>query len=462
MKANHLYIFFFVSILLLSMPLTATVQQDYEAPLQYDGKNSPFLMLPSKSGIYAYYLGSVYNPFSDTYVIFYKEDTLYNQNFSSKVQVFSRVYKTDGEPDGAPYLLLDTIRAEFYWGSTAYNQDDDRILLVWTDLGSDRISAIHLNGEGKYFTSGEESDEAGKWIKIKERSRHDGAGYYPLSCWIPSAKRYAVAWGSNLFTEEPDCSLNGYWYAALNSKAKKAVQPKHVRIQTTYNNLCRVTGLMPYGDRILWGCIDDIHGLNEDLSRPMVFFTDSEGNMAAGKDTSSPSVIYPGPPVKGKGYVRAAYAPSSDVFCLVWDEADEVFWDHQKWSRSYYRIMDSSGNFTKGKRLVRSSKTGFQRESMVHYNSVDDIFTMFWIEYKALNKGKLVYFGGRLWKKGITTEGKTKQKAKALTRVFKQKDLYCLFKGYSFNDAKNEYLVLYSISYILEQLYELWGLFTSI
>jgi len=460
MKEKRKIFYLSVSLVVLFSVAFLFASQEFSIP-------NAFKISPSRSNFFEM-IKIVYNPQIDRYVVFFFEFA------GSNFIVCSRLYSSKGKPAGKLQQLLNKHYSELCFADIAYNKKNNQFLLIWSDGYYDKITGKLLDGEGKDLTAGKEGDLASKEVVIKPASGYNGDGFYPRAVWIPGKNQYAVAWFADyrFAGAGPTHPKNGYYFASLTSKLRKKVKPKMVRHQTTKNQIYFVRTLIASENKLLWGGADDFGTWKGSWSRPMVFFTDLEGDMTPRTTQDTASVIYPGPKVKALGLVGAAYNPSSDIILLYWTKTDNMSTSKQTYRELFYRMMDIKGKFKSGKKRI-PKKTNFQTSASAKYNSVEDRFFLVYPEYKVLYEATDLasfsvdkyksFWGGKLWGLYISNKGKIVDKdtgsAIPLTDVFKEENERMRCSGIAYNSVGNEFFITYdlinNISYFYE---EIWGL----
>jgi len=452
MKARR-KIGFFVIIIILCIVMRLSSQESRGWKVSQDSIPNTFQISPTRSSYFDLIRVS-YNPVIDKYVVFFLELT------NTRGFIYSRLYDSEGKKAGKFQEIFNEHVSSLYFAEVAYNEDYDQFLLVWTDGDADKISCKLLDGEGKNLAPAGNRDLAEEVVIIKQKS-NTWSAWTPRAVWVSDFSRYVVAWTANLLGSSEYHPVNGFYMATLKPNLKKVLKPKQVRHQTTLNTFYRVTAFEPLEDKLLWGSADDGGTWAGFWSRPMVFFTDYDGEILDGP-------IYAGKRVEGRGSVNAAYNPSADLFLLAWNEADDSSYTRQTYRRSNYRMMRGDGTFFKGIRQVSTPKTQFQSSVSAKYNSIEDKYFLIWPEYKIVYQANPLlafsgdthkrYYGGKIWYRWINNKGKPKGSAKPLTGVFTDPYEALYLSDFAHNPVDNSYFVCYELENVIKYTTSIWGL----
>jgi len=453
MARGRILFFILFSTLFLALVFSLTSQS---AETQRDSIPSSFRISPSKSGEFIN-IKVIYNPDIDRYVVFLGKWT----DPGTVTIFYSRLYNSKGKTDG-PWQ-------EIYNGpilgnaDVSYNEKNNEFLFIWNDRSRDAIYGRLLNGKGKVKAG--KTGYSKELVAIKKSSGY-GTGRSPKVAWIGSKNHYAVSWTSAVSKTHPS---NGMYLATFNSKLKRVIKPLRVKQQTMKNYYAYyVAGFIALENKLFWGSAEDGPG---NRIKPVVWFTDFKGKMLSGSNQDTKGMIYPGKKVKGDCSVKAAYAPSKDLFLLHWNASDHSFYREQNYRENYYRLMDSKGKFkTKAKKIPK--KTQFQSQGSAVYSSNKNRFFIVFPEYKVLYENMNLfpsiadnyrsYFGGRLYGLYINSKGRIVDKAKSsaipLTKTFKDPVIRMFFGSTAYNYLNNEYFVTYELSNYDTYDVEAWGL----
>jgi len=448
---RYIFIAFIAGILILPAPSLFC---------QYDPQTQAiksFRITPKKTAGYKW-IGAVYNPNLDLYIVFFDE---LSYTADGPVQkIYSQPLNRKGKKAGSLYPVRATQGWENYFPDVdvTMNARENEILFVWTDESHDEIGAIALNGEGKHIISG-----GGVKPVVVKPSSQSGTGSRPQVEWISSRNLYAIAW--SYWDYDSRTSLdNGFYLAVLNKALKRTLKPTKIRQQTMKNEAYIISTLLPLEDRLLWGASQD----SAKKIKPVVWFTDFKGEVITGPATKRDGSIFPGKKVKGEGDVYAAYNRYYDQHLLMWNAADRHDLLDQTFRDTYFRIMNSDGSFMFKKRKM-PKKFRFHSAIPPIFNPIANNFLVVYMEHKILYQGipYQLYYGGRIWVTYIDEYGNlglpddSQQEAYPLTDVFTDKATAMIVNQVTYNPLHNEYLVAFSVadtSRFVSWDTELWGI----
>lgn len=387
---------------------------------------------------------SFHNPVLNKYVVF-----MYEIKGTDKI-VWSRSYNKKGKAAGP---FIEVVGGPLSWADVVYNEIEDVFFFIWSDHNQDVIRGKLLDGTGEAFDPADQSDRTKQ--AIIKNSTGTVSAIRPRAAWLCSVNEYGIGWYS-----QRDA---GHMFTSFNSDLKRITAPKKVRFQCgAQPQLGNITTLISLPDRLFWGTADNYSTRPGDHRfQPAVFFTDLSGNVFSHPQKKDEQwMIYPGDPAGGEGYVYADYNPSSQRFLLAWTVSDHPRSGSQSYKKSFFRIMDSDGNFlTKTKRLNRT-KYSYQGSAEVLYNPLNDKFFVVWPEYKFFNMSyvlsffpdgnNVVFSAGKLFARSINHKGKFADKPKPL--LDKITGLYraLVFSYHGENVVHNAENDHYLISYNLE------------
>jgi len=446
-------VFFLVSALFFQSPVLFC----QDAPVRAQALKS-FRITPNRKATFSR-CEAVYNPNLNHYIILFTEyeyndpsgphQSIYTQMITpkgKKAGALNRLRTSHGNEDFIPYLDL------------TLNEKENEFLVVWPDRTFDEIRGILLNGDGRLMLTG--GNERSKTIKPSSGS---GTAYPPKAAWIPSTNQYAVAWTSRDHTK-PSSLDNGFYLSIHKPNLKYKLRPTKVRQQSQKNYIYIATTLLPIGERLLWGSAQD----SAKKMKPVVWFTDLQGEVLTGTHTKRDGSIFPGKKVRGSGHVYTGYNPYHDQFLLIWNAADKSGYLEETYRDTYYRMMNSDGSFASKKRKM-PKYFRFHSAYEPIFNPITNNFLVVYSEHKHLYlpDPPVEFKDGRLWATYIDAYGvlglpdSPREKAFPLTDLFADYYTSMRYIGTVYNSLNNEYLVLFLIADYLDPWdvdTEIWGI----